>query len=50
MKKFEEIEHHYDELKVLWLNYWKEEVIFTFLRIRYTHINEIRNFVLLMFE
>ncbi|WP_280166612.1 CBO0543 family protein [Priestia aryabhattai] len=30
MKKFEEIEHHYDELKILWLNYWKEEVVFTY--------------------
>ena len=30
MKKIEEIEHHYDELKILWLNYWKEEVVFTY--------------------
>lgn len=30
MKKFEEIEHHYDQLKILWLNYWKEEVVFTY--------------------
>jgi len=30
MQKFEEIEYHYDKLKVLWLNYWKEEVVFTY--------------------
>jgi hypothetical protein len=30
MQKFEEVEYHYDKLKVLWLSYWKEEVVFTY--------------------